>query len=69
MECLESIIPHIPSKNMKESIAFMVDTFGFESINYSDRYSELLSGTQILGIVQAKGGTKSTKHLSSSKGY
>ena len=31
----------------------MVDTFGFESIKYTDRYSELHSGNQILGIVQA----------------
>jgi len=55
MENLESVTPHIPSRNMKESIHFMVDTFGFESKNFSDRYSELLSGNQILGIVQAYG--------------
>jgi len=55
MQNLESVTPHIPSKNMTESINFMVDVFGFESINYSDRYSELLSGNQILGIVKAYG--------------
>jgi len=55
MENLKSVTPHIPSKNMKESIHFMVDVFGFESLNHSDRYSELRSGNQILGIVQALG--------------
>jgi len=55
MENLESVTPHIPSKNIKESINFMVDIFGFESIKYTDRYSELLSGNQILAIVQAYG--------------
>lgn len=55
MENLESVTPHIPSKNMKESIDFMVDAFGFNSINHNDHYSELISGNQILGIVQAHG--------------
>ena len=55
MEYLESITPHIPSKNMKESISFMVEAFGFESLNHSEFYSELLSGNQILGIIQAQG--------------
>ena len=55
MENLESVTPHIPSKNMKESIHFMVDVFGFESINHSDHYSELISGNQILGILEAHG--------------
>ena len=55
MEYLESITPHIPSKNMKESISFMVEAFGFESISHSELYCELLSGDLILGIVQAQG--------------
>lgn len=55
MEYLESVTPHIPSKNMKESISFMVEAFEFESINHSELYSELLSGNQILGILQAQG--------------
>jgi catechol 2,3-dioxygenase-like lactoylglutathione lyase family enzyme len=55
MDNLESVTPHIPSKNMKESINFMVDTFGFESIKYTDRYSELISGNLIIGIVRAYG--------------
>lgn len=55
MEYLESITPHIPSKNMKESISFMVEAFGFESISHSELYCELLSGDLILGIVKAQG--------------
>ena len=55
MEYLESVTPHIPSKNMKESISFMVEAFGFESLNYSEFYSELHSGNQILGIIQTQG--------------
>jgi len=55
MEHLENITPHIPSKNMKESISFLVDTFGFELNNYSDVYSELISNNHILGIIQALG--------------
>jgi len=55
MEHLVNITPHIPSKNMKESINFMVETFGFEPNNYSDVYSELISDNHVLGIVQAHG--------------
>jgi hypothetical protein len=55
MKHLETITPHIPSKNMKESIDFMVETFGFESYNYSDVYSELVSDNNVLGIIQAHG--------------
>lgn len=55
MEYLESVTPHIPSKNMNETICFMVDVFGFESLNHSERYSELISGNQVLGVVQAEG--------------
>ncbi|NNK95898.1 MAG: hypothetical protein HKP41_16230 [Desulfobacterales bacterium] len=55
MEYLESVTPHIPSKNMKESISFMVEAFGFEALNHSKFYSELVSGNQILAIIQAQG--------------
>lgn len=55
MEHLDNITPHIPSKNMKESINFMVETFGFEPVNYSDVYSELISDNHVLGIIQAHG--------------
>lgn len=55
MENLENITPHIPSKNMEESINFMVETFGFESNKYSDVYSELISNNHVLGIIQAHG--------------
>ena len=55
MEQLENITPHIPSNNMKESISFMVEAFGFESNNHSDVYSELISNNHILGIIQAHG--------------
>lgn len=55
MDYLESVTPHIPSNNMKESIRFMVEAFGFESINHSEHYSELLSGNQTLGIIKAQG--------------
>jgi len=40
---------------MKESISFMVEAFGFESINHSELYCELLSGNQVLGLIQARG--------------
>jgi len=40
---------------MKESISFMVECFGFESINYSEHYSELQLGNHVLGIIQAPG--------------
>ena len=55
MEYLENVIPHIPSNNMEVSIRFMVETFGFESINHSESYCELLSGKQLLGLIQAQG--------------
>ena len=55
MEYLEKITPHIPSKNMKESINFMVETFGFEKNDYSDVYSELVSDNNVLGIIKAHG--------------
>ena len=55
MEYLERIIPHIPSKNMKESISFMVETFGFEPINNNEHYAELYLSNQTLGILQAQG--------------
>ena len=55
MEDLESVTPHIPSKNMKESVSFMVEVFGFESISHSECYSELLAGNQVLGVIRADG--------------
>ena len=55
MEYLENVTPRIPSRNMKESIEFMVEVFGFESFNHSELYSELVSGNLILGIIQAHG--------------
>ena len=55
MEYLESVTPHIPSKNMKESITFMVEAFGFESINHSEFYSEVFLGNHTLGLLQAQG--------------
>ena len=55
MEYIESVTPHIPSKNIKESVNFMAEVFGFEPSNHSEVYSELLSGNHILGIIQAHG--------------
>ena len=55
MEDLESVVPHIPSENMEETIKFMVDAFNFVSSSHSEFYSELRSGNQVLGILPSQG--------------
>ncbi len=55
MEELESVVPHIPSENIEETIKFMVDAFNFESSSHTEFYSELRSGNQVLGILRSQG--------------
>lgn len=55
MEHLESVIPHIPTENMEETLGFMVDVLGFNLSSHTAYYSELISGSQSLGILHAYG--------------
>ena len=55
MENLEKIIPHIPSKDMQETIDFMVDVFVFEASAQIETYIELRSGNNVLGVLSSQG--------------
>jgi len=55
MVLIDKVVPHIPSQNMEESIDFMVNIFGFQSIPHSESYTELRAGNQVIGILKAQG--------------
>lgn len=54
MKYLESIVPHIPSENMQETIDFMVDVLDFELSQHSNFYAELRSSNHVIGVLAAQ---------------
>ncbi len=52
---LERIIPHIPSQNLDETIAFFTDILGFKVISQNEAYSELSLNNKEIFILASEG--------------
>jgi hypothetical protein len=53
MTQLNNVIPHIPSQNVDATVGFLAGLFDFEVKKHSASYTELIHGTNFLGVLES----------------